>query len=134
MEVRQAAYFVFALGCGVPILESLYYTSPLIISKAPTKESWDRFRLAFRTYCHNQYFIDMSNPWWSCQLFVDVLSPEHAVYVWNKETHAWIFNMDTFEYQDLDNVITIQLETMEELMKLLLQTIESIAIQHNLKR
>lgn len=134
MESKTAAYFVLALGCGLPILESLHYASPLIISKAPSKEAWDRFKFAFQTYCYKRYLIDMSNPWWSHQLFVDVLSPEHIVYVWNNETHAWIFNMDTFEYEDQPSGIPIQLETMEELMELLFQTIESIAIKHNLKR
>lgn len=128
MESKTAAYFALALGCGLPILESLHHTSPLIISKAPSQEAWGRFRTVFITY-FKRYLIDVSNTWCQHLMMLGVWSDEHKVEIWNSNRRL-TFDMDTLEYRDSRMGISILFNKVEELMKFLLQKIEYITIDH----
>lgn len=48
MNSKTVVYFALALKCQSPILESLYYTSPILRSRPQTPEEWERFKLMFR--------------------------------------------------------------------------------------
>lgn len=131
MEVRRAAYFAVVLGCGFPIIQSLHYTSPLIISKAPSTEAWALFRLAFRTYCYKRYFIDKWNTSTHYQSLLKIPSDEHTVSIWIFGSYSDIFNMDTLEYRDLRMENTVLFKTMESLTRYLFQKIAHVASYQN---
>lgn len=48
MNSKTVVYFALALKCQSPILESLYYTSPILHFHPRTPEEWKRFKPMFR--------------------------------------------------------------------------------------